>query len=218
MSSAADVEPMPRWLDGNHIDPKWIQAVTDIQCVSCSATDISNETRKSHGDAKDGATLRLKLESTEQDEQIIPSLIVKQVTERGMALAQSLGLAREAHFYSHLCNELPQNLFPKIYYSYGDFKTGKKVIIMEDIHNAIDSGVLFGTGNPNNWKRDIKAISSKAGSPPPSSEHVAMVTFREMARIHAVYWRCETLLSPEKIWLRGQEWLQGKGRKSWEAS
>jgi hypothetical protein len=89
MSSAADVELMPRWLDGNYIDPKWIQAVTDIQCVSCSATDISNETRKTDGDAKDGATLRLKLESTEQDEQIIPSLIVKQVTERGMALAQS---------------------------------------------------------------------------------------------------------------------------------
>lgn len=215
MSSGANQEHMPRWLDGNHIDPKWLEGVAGFRCDSCSAVDISNDTRKSDGDAKDGATLRLTLKKVGQT---IPSLIVKQVTESGMALAQQLGLAREALFYSHLCSELPQDLVPKIYYSYGDFATGEKIIIMEDIHNAIDSGVLFGPGNPNNWKRNIQAISSKAGSPPPSSKEVALVTFREMAKTHAIYWKCEDLLSPDKKWLRGQEWLQGTGRESWEAS
>lgn len=89
---------------------------------------------------------------------------------------------------------------------------------MEDVQDAIDSGVLFGNGNPNNWKRNLPEIAAKAGSPPPSSRQVALVTFREIAKIHATYWRQGDLLTPDKAWLRGQEWLQGKGRESWEAS
>eukprot|EP00980_Cylindrotheca_fusiformis_P001772 scaffold405_cov132-Cylindrotheca_fusiformis.AAC.24 len=212
------VQPMPKWLDGSHIDPEWFEAVTGIHCDSCYATDISNETRKSQSDAKDGATLRLKLETKEGNDQNLPSLIIKQVTEEGLALAKSLGLAREGLFYRHLSSEMPQHLIPRIYYSYGDFATGTKIVIMEDIHDAIDSGVLFGPGNPNNWKRDIEAISSRAGSPSPSSKQVTLVTFREMARVHAIYWKCGDLLSTDKTWLRGQEWLRGQGRASWEAS
>ena len=34
-----------------------------------------------------------------------------------------------------------------------------------------------------------------------------------------MFWRNDTeLLTPDKTWLRGQEWLQGKGVDSWEAS
>eukprot|EP00980_Cylindrotheca_fusiformis_P001774 scaffold405_cov132-Cylindrotheca_fusiformis.AAC.26 len=218
MSSEEEVQPTPKWLDGNHIDPEWFKAVTGIHCVSCCATDISNETRKSQGDPKDGATLRLELETAEGDEQKLPSVILKQVTEPGLVLAKSLGLAREGLFYKHLSSELPKHLIPKIYYSYGDFATATKVVIMEDINDAIDSGVLFGPGSPFNWKRDIEAISSRAGSPPPSGKQVALVTFREMARVHAIYWKCEDLLSSDKTWLKAQEWLKGQSRESWEAA
>lgn len=132
---------------------------------------------------------------------------------------------------------------PNIYYSYGDFyNTGEKCIIMEDMNdnntttitmkqhqeqghrlqNCIDSGILFGKGNPNNWERNIPDLIEKAFShkiPVPSGKEVALTTFREIAKIHATYWKNDTLLlTNDKIWLRGQEWLQGKGRESWELS
>jgi len=141
-----------------------------------------------------------------------------QIPDKGTGLSLRLGLTREALFYKNLRSEIPEDLIPKIYYSYGDFATGNKCVIMEDIKDAIDSGILFGPGNPNNWKRDLKSIAAKAGNPPPSSKHVALKTFREIAKVHAAYWKDTKLLSADKTWLRGQEWLQGKSKASWEAS
>merc|ERR1712232_863555 len=112
----------------------------------------------------------------------------------------------------------PMKSTPKIFYSYGDFLTGRKCIIMEDIPNSIDSGVLFGPGNPNNWKRNLPELIAKIESSPPTSKEVALVTFREIAKIHAIYWKRDDLLSPDKTWLRGRAWLRGLGKESWEAS
>lgn len=223
------LNPMPIWVDNNHIHPKWIQDVTGIPCSSCKAEDISNETRKSDEHVKDGATLRLTIvqenSSTNNDNPSANSttctLIVKQVPDQGLALSKQLGLAREALFYLHCAGKLPQDTIanmPKIVYSFGDFASGSKCVIMEDIRDAIDSGVLFGPGNPNNWKRNLPEIAARSGTPPPSSREVALITFREIAKIHATFWNDDDLLTPDKTWLRGQEWLQGKGRESWEAS
>jgi len=216
--------PMPQWLDGNHLDPEWIEKATGISCESCVAVDISNEGRKSQGDVKDGATLRLTLRKDLRYVEMSPiTLVVKQVTvttSQGTAIEMSkqLGLAREALFYSQLSQhyQLPPNVIPQIHYSHGNYETGEKIVIMEDLDNAIDSGVLFGPGNPNNWKRDLPTMAAKAGNP--SSKQVAMVTFCEMAKVHATYWQSWSLLSNDKSWLRGQNWLQGQGQDSWKAS
>ena len=214
---------MPIWLDESHISPEWIEEITNLPCSSCSVVDISNETRKAGDHAKDGATLRLTLQSKSG----LPkskTLIIKQVPEQGRALSVQLGLAREALFYHHFSSNLPRESTPKIYYSHGSFEAGEKCIIMEDVQDAVDSGILFGPGNPNSWNRDLPDMIIKAGwnddnSQPPSSREVALVTFREIAKIHAVFWKNDdALLSTDKTWLRGQEWLQGRGRDSWEAS
>jgi len=218
-------EPMPLWLDNNHIHPSWIQDVTGIACTSCTAEDISNETRKSDEHVKDGATLRLTIVLKDDDAakdstspNTTTTLIVKQVPDQGLTLSKQLGLSREALFYRDYAANLPQASTPKIYYSFGDFASGRKCVIMEDIKDSIDSGVLFGPGNPNNWKRNLPELAAKAGTPPPTSREVALITFREVATIHATFWNNKELLTSDKTWLRGQEWLQGKGRENWEAS
>ena len=222
----ADVttSPMPIWLDGSHISPEWMERVANLvgTCSSsCSAVDISNETRKSGQHAKDGATLRITIKGNDAQTKTV---VMKQVPDQGLGLSKRLGLAREALFYHNFSHKLSRESTPIIYYSYGDFAKGEKCIIMESVQDAVDSGILFGSGNPNNWNRDLPALISNAGwnsndSLPPSSREVALVTFREIAKIHAVFWRDDKeLLTPDKTWLRGQEWLQGKGRDSWEAS
>jgi len=210
-------QPMPQWLDGNHMDPKWVEKATGISSTSCLAADISNEGRKSKGDVKDGATLRLTLEG----EKSSMTVVVKQVTEsHGTGMSKMLGLSREALFYNQLSNDLSAGLIPKIYYSYGNYETGEKVVIMEDLRDTIDSGILFGPGNPNNWKRDLpNMIADRFGAAkPPSSQQVAMVTFVQAAKVHATYWKSTALLTNDKKWLRGQNWLQGQGQESWQAS
>ena len=218
--------PMPMWLDESHISPEWIEKVTKLPCNSCSVVDISNETRKAGDNAKDGATLRITItvKDTGAGGQENKTLVIKQVPEQGRTLSVQLGLAREALFYHHFSSNLPRESTPKIYYSCGNFETGEKCIIMEDVQDAVDSGILFGPGNPNNWNRNLRDMISKFGwndgnSPPPDSREVALVTFREIAKIHARFWKNDMeLLGSDKTWLRGQEWLQGKGRGSWEAS
>ena len=94
--------PMPIWLDESHISPEWIEKVTNLPCSSCAVVDISNETRKGGDGAKDGATLRLTLQSETTDGVAKDkTLIIKQVPEQGRALSKQLGLAREALFYHH---------------------------------------------------------------------------------------------------------------------
>ena len=221
----ADVttSPMPIWLDGSRISPEWMEKVANLGTCSssCTALDISNETRKAGEHARDGATLRITIKGNDAQTKTV---VIKQVPVQGLGLSRRLGLAREALFYRNFSQKLSRESTPIIYYSYGDFAKGEKSVIMESVQDAVDSGILFGSGNPNNWNRDLPALISKAGwnsndSLPPSSREVALVTFRAIAKIHAVFWRNDAeLLTPDKTWLRGQEWLQGKGMDSWEAS
>lgn len=218
---------LPVWIDDTHIDPAWIREHTNLPCTECTVEDISNETRRGER-VRDGATLKLTVESSAHP----LSLVVKQVSESGRSLSQSLGLAREAFFYNQLAASVEQakkaesdsdgksqsSSIPKILYSYGDMASGAKVIIMEDLSQvSVDSGVFFGPGNPNNWKRDLDAMASRAPGNP-SAAHVAKVTFIELARVHATFWQRTDLLNEKYSWMRGHEWLQGKGKESWEAS
>jgi aminoglycoside phosphotransferase (APT) family kinase protein len=227
LTSASQAPPeqtysMPIWLDDDHVDPSWIRAQTGLPCRSCHPVkDISNATRR-QTKVRDGATLQVTIEldnDNDNDDQSV-SLVIKQVPESGLALSRQLGLAREALFYHSQLEQMPAGTIPKIYYAAGDMESGAKLILMEDLSNtAVDSGVFFGPGNPNNLLRDLPALARRAGNPPPSTRRVAEQTFRTMARVHAMYWRrSERLLDSSKSWLRGQAWLQGQGGESWEAS
>lgn len=201
------------WLDDSHIDPEWIQEKTGLPCLSCSAVDVSNQGRKGTT-TKEGATLKLALVIQDQSKL---SLIVKQVPTTGLLLSQQLGLAREALFYRDFNDELPTQILPKIYYSHGDTKSGAKVVIMEDLSDAaVDSGVFFGPGNPNNWNRNLDELAAKGGNVP--AEQVTKVTFRTIAKIHAHFWKSGKLLTDNRTWLRAHAWIQGKERDSFEAS
>jgi len=230
---------MPAWVADSLIDPSWVEEnIPDLQNISeCAVKDISNDNRK--GDtAKNGATLLLRVKSRDRDEQkecteaekAPITLVAKQVPSAGMALSHRLGLAREAMFYNHLAskiNNLSEGIsasnkacIPKIYYSYGDMSNGSKFIVMEDLSGSyVDSGILFGPGNPNNWNRDLnRSIANAYHMAIPTSFEVANQTFLAIAQVHAAFWKDTELLKDEYSWLRGSSWINGKGEESWRAS
>ena len=105
---------MPIWADDDHIHPKWVKDATGLPCSSCSAQDISNESRRSDDKVKDGATLRLTIVGEGDGTTDATTLIVKQVPDTGLTLSNQLGLAREALFYRHLASDFPKGSIPKI--------------------------------------------------------------------------------------------------------
>ena len=234
-----DNENLPTWLGDNEIDPAWIgQKIPEFKSVTeATVTDISNAGRK--GDkARNGATLLLNISFNNNENATAATasktLVIKQVPPSGQQLSQQLGLAREAFFFNQLASKIKfQNIeddkdtnygapsLPKVYYAHGDMQNGTKFVIMEDLsHNYIDSGILFGPGNPNNWNRDLAAKISAAypKTVPPSSFQVANETFLAIARVHATFWRDTDLLSSEYEWLRGATWINGHQEASWRAS
>lgn len=201
--------PMPVWIDESTLDAAWLSAVTKLPVQACTVDDVSNAGRKG-ARVCDGATLRVTIESPESR-----SLIIKQVSETGEALSRQLGLAREGLFYQHLGSDLDS--LPRIYYSYGDAETGRKVVVMEDLsESTVDSSVFFGPGNPHNWSKDLVTLSAKGGNAP--MEIVAETTFVSIAKVHARYWKSEALLNDKYAYLRGHAWLQGQGKESWEGA
>jgi Ecdysteroid kinase-like family len=219
------MDPMPVWIDDCHLDPAWIRWHTQLACTKCTVEDISNATRRGER-IRDGATLKLTVELEDSNDD--KKLIIKQVPTKGRPISQQLGLAREALFYNQLANQVEQasssqsknhKIIPWIWYAHGDMTSGAKVVIMEDLSQThVDSGVFFGPGNPNNWKRDLPKMVARAGPNIPSAAHVAKVTFVELAQVHATFWCRQDLLKDDYDWMRGHAWLQGKGKDTWEAS
>ncbi|KAL3922835.1 MAG: hypothetical protein SGILL_001990 [Bacillariaceae sp.] len=227
--TATATSDMPVFSSDTEIDPAWIQQkmpqFKDV--IKCTIEDISNEGRKAEK-PKDGATLKLNL--TFADPANNKTLIIKQVSESGKPLSQQLGLAREALFFNQLASKVKFNrkgdddteCIPKVYYSWGDMASGSKIVVMEDLSNDyLDSGILFGPGNPNNWKRDLPAKIAEAYPSPakaPSSAEVANETFLAIAQVHATFWKSKDLLKDEYSWLRGANWVNGNDEASWKAS
>jgi hypothetical protein len=268
----SNTELDPTWLQDKLLQQQLLLLLDpSVIITKASIQDISNDTRKGET-PKDGATLKVFLTMTrrpissddksgtktkttgDDDASSSPpppslllltlpdTLVIKQNTG-GDPLSLSLGLAREALFYKHLAPKVKDVAIPKIYYSHGDWTTGEKVVVMEDLSSSkgsgsnnnnnnnnnnsfIDSGILFGPGNPNNWNRDLKDCIAKAyhtnndedgAQQPPSAEQVAHATFQAIAKVHATFWKDATLLEDHE-WLRGANWVQGKDEASWEAS
>jgi Ecdysteroid kinase-like family len=210
---------MPVWVDDSHIDSDWLCAKLGIKHEPiCSVQDISNQGRLGTT-VRDGGTLLLTMEEQHQQ------FVIKQVPSHKALLSQQLGLAREALFYKLLAplvsTSKSASSLPHVYYAHGDMVTGEKFIVMEALlPDWLDSGIFFGPGNPNNWKRDIPALLATAygSAPVPSAATVAKATFVAIAHMHAAFWKKKSLLEESNHWLRGHAWLQGREKATWEAS
>jgi len=215
----------------------------------CEVTDISNATRKgSKVRDGTTLRLTLKWRENGSGKKPIKqtvTLVAKQVPNSRLGLSRKLGLAREALFYDILAPKIGMSLtkssnhqsssckgekndlqiisipsIPKKYYSFGDMTEGSKFVVMEDLsRDFIDSGILFGPGNPNNWRRDLDSMIAHAyPSAVPSSYEVANQAFLAIANVHARFWRDKELLKEDYNWLRGSSWLSGNNEGSWWGS
>jgi hypothetical protein len=132
--------------------------------------------------------------------------------------SMQLGLAREALFYEHFhvkCNELGIRL-PAVYYTYGDMKTGQKVMILEDLApNGSQSGHFFGHHSPLNWGKDLVQLTENV-KVKPTLEECAKDAYYQAARLHRQYWMDKDLFNYP--WLRCSNWIQGEGKATWEFS
>ena len=221
MISHISTSYLPSWISDTEIDAQWLeQVVPELQNVAkCQVEDISNEGRRRES-IKDGATLKLSISFEDPSRQEV-SLVIKQVPVTDLDHSKMLGLSREALFYQSLAPRLlSAKILPKVYYSYGDMTSGAKLILMEDLStDYVDSGILFGPGNPNNWTRNLPTLTAKAycaDQRPPTSQEVSQQTFLAIAKVHATFWKDESLLSHS--YLRCAEWAQGQNKASWEAS
>lgn len=213
------------WKKDNSVNTSWLQKRLPyyVRIFECTVKDISNAHRR--GDIpRNGSTLLLIVhgERFEGDPNDSGTFVLKQVPPSGLATSVQLGLAREAIFYDQFARSLRtrESFLPLIECSYGNMKDGSKLILMEDLSvDFVDSGVLFGPGNPNNWNRDLeKIIATSYPSNVPTSFKVANQTFLAIATVHAKYWRDGDLLTENYNWLRGSSWVNGKDKQSWQAS
>lgn len=142
------------------------------------------------------------------------SFIFKTTHSQKTREASLLGTPREALFFQHLGPSL-EGIIPKSYYTYADMAKGIKLVVMEQLPNAIPAGMFFGRGNPNNWGMSQKQLDD-ASEGNPSAVQLSRIAFSLYAKLHANYWKDTNML--QHTWLRGTDWFQGHGHQSWSES
>jgi len=155
---------------------------------------------------------------TFQNPQVSPRrFVVKRTkpTDASASTARNLGTAREAFFFRELAQQLPQGTTPTVIFASGDLASGSRTIVMEEIsgEEAVQLGHFFGPGSPLNWGKDL-AVSTRGWDL--SESRAVDLAFEAAARLHAEFWRGGALRGV--AWLRGAEWLEGRGRESWLAA
>lgn len=189
------------WLRDGRVDAAWLSKV-----LGCSVEEAKLRSKDSVGGIREDQAVLL-LDVTLKDAARKTLLIKRAVAT---PTAQSLGIAREAHFFNELASQLDVAM-PRSYYAHGDLATGAKVVLMEYFEDALPAGLCFGPGNPNCWNSSIELRPSD-----PGPEEIAQSAFKEYARLHARFWRGHQL--PTLSWLRGQDWVRGEGQAAWEAA
>eukprot|EP00727_Mastigamoeba_balamuthi_P011201 m51a1_g6703 hypothetical protein (484) ;mRNA; r:99589-101260 len=137
---------------------------------------------------------------------------------------RALGLTREAWFL-RACSASLAGLVPEVYYAWAAAEPGApgaaRAVLMEDLRAAgyVQMGELFGGGSPLNWAADTRAAEAlyAAGGGCADVRALTVAAYRAAAGLHAPFWGCRGLL-PELHWLRGSDWVRGRGRESWEAA
>lgn len=157
------------------------------------------------------------------------SIVIKIATASPMSKLH--GLAREAYFFQQWPKlEVVKgarceiaSFLPKVYHSEGSMEDGTKELIMEDLSaTSVQSGYLYGPGNPNNWGKDLDALTQKMITSNrkelPSVAEVTRLAFLAAAKLHAPYWCCSSIVDqPSLSWLRGSAWLNGRSAEMWAA-
>jgi len=162
------------------------------------AGGLSGEMRKLKYLLEDGTTL---------------TVVKKTTFETTIGRSIALGLAREGLFYDKFAPQILSvcpNILPRVYHSSGDMATGQKLILLEDLSelNAVQAGYFFGPGSPHNWGKDLDQITAPYKS---NAVNVTRAAFKIASKIHGMYWKDNTLLTPDNSWLRGSAWMQGTG-------
>ena len=137
------------------------------------------------------------------DDEEVPRFVLKRT---GGASAKTLGTCREGLFYARFSKRLG-DLVPLAYRAFADEGTGSSEVLMEKIEGCVPAGVDFGNGNPNNWGHSL---------PGARAYETTKRCFEAYAKLHSRFWRDKSLLDCH--WLRGADWLQGRGQDDWEAA
>jgi hypothetical protein len=140
--------------------------------------------------------------------------VVKSTKAGSLEQSRNLKLAREGEFYSAF-NQSLQSILSEVVFSYGDMATGAKLLIMEDLTDAVQTGYFFGPGSPLNWGKDLIQEQKSL------RRHVTleMILERSMmlnAKLNGLNWMNKALLEPKYSFLRGQDWLLGQGESHWQ--
>lgn len=160
--------------------------------------------------------LRVTMETTDAETGEVSSTqktFVSKTSKPDATSARQLGLAREAFFYVNLADRIRKdvgNVVAEVLAAYGDMSTGHKAMIMEDLTGAIQTGYFFGPGSPHNWGKDLEKLTAPAKDM--TAEKMTSLAFQAAAKFHALYWKDSKML--EHAWLRGSDWIQGKGEEA----
>ena len=198
----ADSTDTPLWESETVLSAEWLSLKTGLEVESCVA-NLGDGEHKGFSGAK-LIKLNVVLKSGET-----LKLVIKQVIGEMTTQSKTYGLAREALFYQTMAKNLSVRM-PKVYYSFGDWDTGIKVIIMDDLSSFIQAGYFFGPGNPANWGKDLPSLLKGSSTEP---TEVIRNAFLEAAKLHSTYWQKEQLLTEK--WLRNTEWFQGLDEEGW---
>jgi hypothetical protein len=140
--------------------------------------------------------------------------VVKSTKAGTLEQSRNLKLAREGEFYSAFNHSL-QSILSEVVFSYGDMTTGAKLLIMEDLSDAVQSGYFFGPGSPLNWGKDL-IQEQKSLHRHVTLEMVLEHSMMLNAKLNGLNWMKKSLLDPKYSFLRGQDWLLGQGETLWQ--
>mmetsp|Transcript_3475 Transcript_3475/g.5966 ORF Transcript_3475/g.5966 Transcript_3475/m.5966 type:complete len:390 (+) Transcript_3475:174-1343(+) len=135
--------------------------------------------------------------------------------DAGVVISKQYDLAREGMFYKWRMETSSGDVFdsitPTTYYAEGDFESGTKVVLMENLtlQNGVESGMFFGKASLHNWARDIDAAT-----PGVSAETITRLAFVKAAKFHAKYWNDMSLVSQD--WLIDAKEVIGENRDKWQ--
>lgn len=161
----------------------------------------------------------LKREKTEENSDSKETYIFKQILEDHRPTSISLGCAREAVFYNSALSNSLSDFLPRVFYAHGNFQTGEKYLLLEDLGHGVQAGLLFGPSNPNNWpkqeKNELAPLEEKWFKDGTTLYTVCEKIYDCCAKLHAKNWLSPSLLQSK--WLRGSHWWQTNDKTVWEA-
>jgi hypothetical protein len=139
-------------------DPEWLKIqIGDDRPIS----KVAVESMASAGGLNaDMQRIRISFEDGSEK-----TLVLKQTHAGREGLSKTMGLEREAFFYNFVKSvkneskewaELP---IPEVIYAEGDPATGLKVLLMEDLSDAVQSGYFFDNHSPHNWGKDLNELT-----------------------------------------------------------